>query len=152
MIVALVVKNLTYPVKGVTVPVDHYAIYNDATNEVAHNSPDNPGVKIISGDAFWKKYFTPYKNPQDAISRGALVITPADSEDESKTIWQRAKTKVGTAYNAVSYNCEHFTRWCCEGTAISTQVQRNLLKAAGAAGATGLIGFGIYKLYKWATN
>jgi hypothetical protein len=150
---AVVAKGLEYPVKGFGIPVDHYAVFNDETETVIHNSPDNPGVMEVSLQSFWDKYFSRrYNSVEAAMNAGALVVVPASDASASRTIWQRAKQKVGQAYDKASYNCEHFTRWCFEGTAMSTQVQNAVRIGVGAVGIGGLAAYGAYKLFKWLSN
>lgn len=146
MIYALVLKNIKYPVKGVNVPVDHYAIYNENTGVVIHNSPDNPGVQAVSEQSFLMKYFADrYDSFRDAIKDRAAICVPAPSEEVGNSIWQRAQQKIGIKYNALTYNCEHFARWCFEGTAMSTQVQKAIRSAVEITGFAYLA----YKFFQW---
>jgi len=72
---------------------------------------------------------------QRAVREGKLVVT-ASIPEEADIVVSRAKALIGSRYNLLSFNCEHFARKCFEGTAYSTQVQ----KFTWGAAALGLLG------------
>lgn len=148
---AIVLKNLKCPLKtgGFVIEVDHYGIY-DGDGSIIHNCSGAGGVEKISADTFLKQYFgTAYKssNSQYILKRGVeegkIILTFPKPEDADKIVSQ-ANALIGTAYNKLTFNCEHFTRKCFEGVARSTQVQK--YAALGAVGA-GVVGTGLWWLF-----
>lgn len=141
---AFVLKNVRFPLKGglFTVHVDHYGIY-DGNGTIIHNAPPN-GVHTVPFDNYLLNVLdtTGCQTIQDVISKAVredkLVLTQPNPGN-ADLIVERATSLIGTAYDKVSFNCEHFARYCFEGVSRSTQVQKAALIGGGVAAAGGLL-------------
>jgi cell wall-associated NlpC family hydrolase len=139
---AVVVKTSKY-----SGGVDHYAIL-DGDGYVIHNMPGS-GVKKESEDDFFSSSIDVNRDEEladaavRAVEEGKLIVTNPIPQDADKVV-ARAKQLIGTPYNMLTFNCEHFARKCFEGTAYSTQVQKFALGAAalGFLTAAGVWFFG----------
>ncbi|MFN5904662.1 MAG: lecithin retinol acyltransferase family protein [Planctomyces sp.] len=138
---AIVVKNSKW-----TGGVDHYAIC-DGEGYVIHNMPGT-GVRKDSEEDFFSSSVEAKPDEdlvtaaQRAVSEGKLVVTQAIPH-EANIVVSRAKAMIGTRYNLLSFNCEHFARKCFEGTAYSTQIQK-FARGATAMGLLGLAGIWLF--------
>lgn len=126
--------------------VDHYAIC-DGEGYVIHNMP-GWGVKKEAVHDFFSSSLEAKPNEnlataaERALREGKLVVT-ASIPESADIVVSRAKAMIGTRYNLLSFNCEHFARKCFEGTAYSTQIQKFTLGAA-AATILGLAGIWLF--------
>lgn len=119
-----ILKAVVYEGKFLPMVVDHYGIY-DGHGHFFHNSPVNPtgAVERVSAEVFFGAALTGYSTLAAAIAGGKVVVHLARDHMHAESVIARARQRVGTVYDLVVNNCEHFARWCFEGEARSTQVR-----------------------------
>ena len=104
----------------------HYAV-NVGDGEIVHlTAPEGGGIAahMNSCSANSQKAVVKKEKYEDVFKEGDKAYKEQLTNDHlpRQEIVKRAKSRIGQqGYHLLSYNCEHFARWCCYGVWESTQ-------------------------------